>query len=44
MVYASNRSGFVSRLQDEHDLKFARIVEIGEPIELKQFVDFLREC
>lgn len=35
MVYASNCSGFVSRLQDEHDLKFARIVEIGEPIELE---------
>lgn len=35
MVYASNRSGFLSRLQDEHNLKFARVVEIGEPDELE---------
>lgn len=35
MVYASNRSGFISRLQDEQKLKFARVVEIGEPSELE---------
>lgn len=35
MVYASNRSGFITHLQDQEHLAFAKILEIGEPEELE---------
>lgn len=35
MVYASNRSGFVSHLTDDEKIAFAKVIEIGEPSELE---------
>ncbi|CCK68569.1 twinfilin TWF1 KNAG_0B01220 [Huiozyma naganishii CBS 8797] len=35
MIYASNRRGFIQHLENEENLQFAKVIEIGEPEELE---------
>lgn len=35
MVYASNRTGFITHLKDQDHIEFAKVIEIGDPEELE---------